>query len=377
MRIAPEPRPPVSVRPRSARSLRTARYSTIRSFTSSRPVVVLVEDPARLGDVEVVVGPHVPRELESSSRGRSGSSRTRATARTCARGGRARARPARGRPRACRPPRSCCGTLDDVLAAVLAELLADRAHLLAEDELALALLEAVGDVVADLAPSARPRRACPWPSASTISSRSSTSSVSRISTFCSNDEVGRVAGRVGQLPGSVDPAEELGDRGDAAGLDDALDGRRGTRAPARGPGRWLGSSSTGSTWTQVASPVPGTPMPTAARRRPRITRASMPLRRLPMSSILADRADARRSGRPGAARAGAGARRPAAASTAARASADLEREGDDHPGQHDAGGQGQQGKGKGVDLGHVVAPSSWNDRAPARTAGSAPAFPMR
>ena len=47
-----------------------------------------------------------------------------------------------------------------------------------------------------------------------------------------------------------------------------------------------GSSSTGSTWTQVASPVPGTPTPTSARRTPRITIASVPPRRLPMSSIF-------------------------------------------------------------------------------------------
>src|SRR4051794_5446065 len=34
---APEPRPPTTWRPRSARRLRTARYSTIRSLTSSSP----------------------------------------------------------------------------------------------------------------------------------------------------------------------------------------------------------------------------------------------------------------------------------------------------------------------------------------------------
>ena len=69
--VLPVPGGPISVRiaperlslatPRSSRSLRTARYSTIRSFTSVEPGVVGVEHLARMHGVEPLLGALAPR----------------------------------------------------------------------------------------------------------------------------------------------------------------------------------------------------------------------------------------------------------------------------------------------------------------------------
>src|SRR2546427_549937 len=83
-----------------------------------------------------------------------------------------------------------------------------------------------------------------------------------------------------------------------------------------------GSSATGSSWTQVASPVPATPTPIDARPSPRITKASVPPRIRPRSSIFA--MVPTRAYRPSS-RGTSTSRRSsseAAASTAARASGD-------------------------------------------------------
>ncbi len=109
-------------------------------------------------------------------------------------------------------------------------------------------------------------------------------------------------------------------------------------------------SSTGSACTHSASPVPGTPAPTIALESPRITRASTPVRVWPSSSILATvptraypvsvfgtksrvRSSVERGGLGGGA-----------------SLVGLDREGDDHAGQHDPGRQRQQGQQLCVDI---------------------------
>ena len=69
-------------------------------------VVVAVEHPARLLQVEVVVGGHRPRAGSRATRGSRGSRRARPTAAAAARSAAARARPASWRARAARRPRS-------------------------------------------------------------------------------------------------------------------------------------------------------------------------------------------------------------------------------------------------------------------------------
>ena len=320
--------------------------------------MVLIEDPARLDDVEVVVGPHVPRELGHPVEVRPDPSVLRrllggplqATELTLGLlahvVGHAGARDlvAEG--------------LDDVLAAVLAELLADRAHLLAEDGLALSLLEALGHVFADLLLQLGLGKRVPRPAEHELQTLLDVERLEDLHLLLER-QVGRVAGGVRHLSGFVDPAEELGDRGDAAGLHDALDrgavlARQLPRPVGRrlvldrldlDPGRLTGS--------RHAHADLG---PAHAADHDRLGAAAQAADVLD----LADRAD------PGVAALQARHEQEQALFAGGRVHRGasirgFQRQGDDHPRQHDAGGQGQQGKGEGVDLGHVVAPSSGND----------------
>ena len=103
--------------------------------------------------------------------------------------------------------------LVDDRAVVLAQLLADRLHLLAQEVLALLLAAAP-----DSTSSRMRRRTCSSARRSRCSARASsrrsvTSSVSSSSTFCVEAQVGRVAGGVGQRAGLGDRAQELRRRG--------------------------------------------------------------------------------------------------------------------------------------------------------------------
>ena len=77
----------------SLRSFATARCSMIRSLTFSRSKWSLSSTPARVVEVEVVLGDVLPRERRGSTRGRCGSRRTRPRPAAAARAARARARP--------------------------------------------------------------------------------------------------------------------------------------------------------------------------------------------------------------------------------------------------------------------------------------------
>ena len=104
-----------------------------------QPVMVLVEDAPRLGDVDRRRAARRPRAARSASRDRCGSSSIRPRLRACARG-------------ACSSLRACFSTSSGICAAAIAllelgdlgralvafaELLLDRAHLLAQQVLAI------------------------------------------------------------------------------------------------------------------------------------------------------------------------------------------------------------------------------------------------
>ena len=113
-------------------------------------VVVGVEHLARGGDVGVVLGASRSTAARARCRARCGSSRPRGSGRSRARA----CRPRAARPRAPSSGRSAAldagAVVVGAVGLVLAELLADRGELLAQQELALALVHALADVVADL-----------------------------------------------------------------------------------------------------------------------------------------------------------------------------------------------------------------------------------
>ena len=324
MRIAPEPRPVASPEPALLAEL--AHGQVLEDA-----VLHVLAGPRgrRRGRPAPRRCPGCPRSgrttgARSSSRGRCGSSRTRATARTCARDGPARARPpcstSSGMPR----PRSSSGTRSTTSSSPSSpSSLRIALHLLAQQELALALLHALADVGADLVlqlevgqdvlrPAERTSRGAPRRRASR-GSRSSARRRGRASSrTCRRSGRGRRS-----RAGTRRPAGRRAPRRCSRS-------RRGTRARAPWRGRSARSPRPVSTWTQTASPVPGTPTPTTARWRPRITSASVPLRSAPTSSIVATVPT--RAYRPSA-RGTSSSRRStspeaAAASTAARASSD-------------------------------------------------------
>ena len=112
--------------------------------------MVLIEDPARVGDVQIVLGACVPRELghpvevgpDPSVLGRLFGCPLEPTELPLGLLANGVGHPGLGDLDAER--------LDHVLRAVLAELLADRGHLLAQDRLALPLFQTVGHLVTDL-----------------------------------------------------------------------------------------------------------------------------------------------------------------------------------------------------------------------------------
>ena len=166
--VLPVPGGPISVRiaplflsfgmPRSWRSLRTARYSTMRSLTSSRPAWSASSTSLAPVRVERLVAPLRPRHGDEPVEVRA--DHRRLAARVAHR---------------LEAPQLALGLRPHVLghaglldlrpvlvddgALVLAELLADRVHLLAEEPLALLLLRALLDVVADAARAPAARRA--------------------------------------------------------------------------------------------------------------------------------------------------------------------------------------------------------------------------
>ena len=108
---------------------------------------------------------------------------------------------------------------------VLAELLADRVELLAQDVLALLLLHARVDVLADAAADLHRRSRSRWKSSASSRRSVDVEGLEQLDLLLER-QVGRVAGRVGERAGLGDRAHEGGDAAVvAAQLEDLLDDR--------------------------------------------------------------------------------------------------------------------------------------------------------
>src|SRR5439155_2989277 len=100
---------------------------------------------------------------------------------------------------------------DDALAVLaLAQLLLDGLELLAKDVLALVLLHALGDLLADLVLEAHLREGLLGPLDDLLQALLDVEGLEQLDPLL-QAEVGRVAGHVGERAGLVDPAQELGD----------------------------------------------------------------------------------------------------------------------------------------------------------------------
>src|SRR5207237_8968524 len=107
---------------------------------------------------------------------------------------------------------------------IVAELFLDRLHLLAEQELALALLHAFLDVGADLVLERDLSQDIPLPGDHALQARLPVALLQELDLLL-NREVGRVARHVGEMAGLVDTAQHHGDGAGSTELEDVLDQR--------------------------------------------------------------------------------------------------------------------------------------------------------
>ncbi len=122
----------------------------MRSLTSSRPVWSASSTARACGQVEVVVGDVTPHgRPEHPVEPRADPALLGVLRRPCAPAGRSPCRPRCARPRAAVSSAAGCGSRRRRPRRLVAQLLADGGQLLAQQELALLLLHAVGDVLAD------------------------------------------------------------------------------------------------------------------------------------------------------------------------------------------------------------------------------------
>ena len=292
------------------RSLRTARSSTMRSFTSSRPVWSASRVARATVDVELVGRCARSTAGRARCRASPGSSRAPCSARASARSGRAPcAGPAR-RPRPRRPPRGrrCArGSRRRTRPrVVVAQLLADGLHLAAEEVLALLLVEPVADVVADLLGQLALGQGLLGPAEHEAHALGDVDRLEQLDLALGGelrppaDQVGQAAGVVG-----VDAAEDAADLPVTEVLEQGA--QRGAQLGAErlglvGRGRLR---RRGSAVTHSPAPVPTTPAPRRARPVARTTRAWVPPGSTPVDSTRGEGADAWRSGRRPWARAAA------------------------------------------------------------------------
>ncbi len=220
VRIAPERRS--SWMPRSTRSFLTARYSTMRSLTSSRPAWSASSTDARVDRIELLVGLLRPRhgdEPVEVGADHAGLGRLLA--------------------HALEPPEllgrllvdglghAGLGELRAVLVddrgGVLAQLALDRLHLLAQEVLALLLVGALADVLADLAAQLQLDEPLALDPGGELEALGDVERLEDLDLLLER-HVGRVADRVGQRAGLDDGAQELADAVvGAAELEDLLD----------------------------------------------------------------------------------------------------------------------------------------------------------
>ena len=168
--------------------------------------------------------------------------------------------------------------LVDDRALVLAELLADRVHLLAEEPLALLLLRALLDVVADAGPNLQLGEPLPLELEGELQPLDDVDRLEQLDALREGD-VGRVRARVGERTGLADRAQELADAVvGAAQVEDLLhDGAVLALELARLDGRrvLVGRSST-SARSRPSASVWAAPM--TPRWRPSSVTARMPPR---------------------------------------------------------------------------------------------------
>ncbi len=174
---------------------------------------------------------------------------------------------------------------DDVVVA-LVELLADLGQLAAQQQLALLLVETVGDVGADLVLQLEVGERLAHPPEHELEARLDVDRLEQLDPLV-HGELGRVGRGVGQL------ARDRRHRR-ARRRCDARPGARGSsrrrpciRGPARRRAAVGAASSTGSTCTCSAPCAPSSPVPTRPRLTPRITSARVPFGRSPALSIAA------------------------------------------------------------------------------------------
>ena len=141
---------------------------------------------------------------------------------------------------------------DDVVVA-FAQLLADRVHLAAQQHLALLLVEAVGDLVADLVLQLEVGERLARPPERELEARLDVDRLQQLDALL-HRQVGRVRRRVGELARVVDAGEHVGDAARAAVLEDRLDDRAVLAGELAGAWRRRSGSSTGSTCT-CSAPV--------------------------------------------------------------------------------------------------------------------------
>ncbi len=285
MRIAPEPRPVASPSPRSWRSLRTARYSRIRSFTSCRPSwsassTTRASAMSRLSSVRTFHGISIIQSRYVRIQPCSGDCSEVRSRRPSSR--RASFSTSSGMPASAIFLRYSSTTFSSPSSP---------------SSLRIALI---------CSRSRNSRWRFSMPSLTSVrifsfSSRSASTSLDQrehdLQALLDVDrlehlhlllerEVGRVAAGVGDRAGVEIPRRNSATPGTPRASTMFSMTARYSRAS------WVArsvaaGSSTGSTWTHVARPVPGTPSPTIARCRPRMTSASVPLRRRPTSSTWA------------------------------------------------------------------------------------------
>ncbi len=221
--------------------------------------MVLVEDAAGLGDVQVVVGPDVPRDLDHPVEV-----------------GPDPAVFGRLLGHALQAAELAFGLLlgalghaglfdllavlgDDALALVgLAELLLDGLELLAKDVLALVLLHALGDLAPDLVLERDLREGVLGPPDDLLQALLHVQRFQDLQLLFER-EVGAVSGHVGQRPGLVDAPQELRDLRRPPKLEDVLHGGPVLASQLVRPGACLGWVELGFELHPHGVPGPGHP----------------------------------------------------------------------------------------------------------------------
>ena len=262
---APLRRPPTRVRPLSARRLRTARYSMIRSLTSSSPAWSASRIARAPRDVVGVVAAGVPRDLQhrvqpgadpaALGRGVGGALQLgrflhRGLVHLLRQGGGL-------------DPGPVVLFLGARLAVQLSQLLADRGQLLAEQELALLLLHALADVVLDGLRDVQLGQLVPGPPGQQLQPLLGVDGLQQLLALLQGQVAG-VPGAVGQRGRVGDPLQHVHDLPRAPLLQD------GGGQPAVLAGQLMGAGAGG------AARPPRSPRPTGPRRGRWCRRRSAP-----------------------------------------------------------------------------------------------------